>query len=164
LLTKWSHRYGWTNRSDLYDRAREEKRQARAEHILNSGNALPENRVKLLNQLLEQLVGDVTTDGLWLRKLVSLRTGQFDYEVHEEETYNRQIISDIRGLLDDISREVGGRTKNQNSVNGLAMFLSKAFKQFDTINPTEPKQLEQDTASRLNEIVLTPEQYSTETL
>ena len=57
---------------------------------------------------------------LWLRRYKQIGGGDYAREV-EERHFNGAIIVAIRGVLDDIAQETGGRQKNVNvTMNGLA--------------------------------------------
>lgn len=78
---------------------------------LTTGLALAEERVNVLVQLAERLQADLFNDsgrGFWLEDAKMLGQGEFA-ERYEFERYNAGQVSDLRGVLDDIAKEVGGR-------------------------------------------------------
>jgi hypothetical protein len=123
-LEAWSKRYDWPVRAELYDRQLEDAKNARAAELMQSGLALAHNRVAELNELYALLKGElwergVTEDGspgplhnLWLPDVKVVGAGDHA-ETVEIERFNEAIIRQLRGTLEDIAAEVGGRVKKQ---------------------------------------------------
>jgi hypothetical protein len=88
---------------------------------LTSGLAVKENRVatlqKLANRLLEDLLGAEDKNRLWLDMVKGI--GSHDnYERVEYQEFNRSEVEALRGLLDDIATEVGGRVHKTDLTTG----------------------------------------------
>lgn len=88
---------------------------------LTTGLALKENRVatlqKLANRLLEDLFGEGEKNRLWLTMVKGI--GSHDnYERVEYQEFNRSEIDALRGILEDISAEVGERVRRADLTSG----------------------------------------------
>jgi hypothetical protein len=78
---------------------------------LNAGLARKENRVRLLHQLADKLTADLLKDDLlWLDQVKGIGS-QDNYERVEYEEFNTAEVAQLRGVLDDIAKEVGGRVQ-----------------------------------------------------
>lgn len=76
---------------------------------LKKGFALKERRVESLNKLAEEVERDLLEDGrLWLPDRKAVGTGDYQ-EIVDVETFNSAEVTQFRGLLDDIAKEVGDR-------------------------------------------------------
>ena len=125
-LEAWSSRYGWQRRAEAYDAEMEALKTARAHEILNSGLALPHERVLKLKALFEQLEAELTEGALWVERTKGIGSGE-TFERVSERLYNSALVSDLRGLLEDLAEETGGRQQRVSvGVNGLAGLLSQA--------------------------------------
>jgi len=118
-LTNWSGRYGWVKRAEQYDAMIEEEKTQIALDMMRSGLALDYERVDKLKSLFDLLFGELMEEGedgllhnLWLPDVKSIGSGEFAERV-DIERYNSPIIGDLRGLLDDLAKETGGRVKMQ---------------------------------------------------
>lgn len=78
---------------------------------LTSGLSLKENRVALLHDLAEKLRADLF-DGnlLWLDQAKGLGSGE-NFERYDYREFNASEVAQLRGVLEDIADEVGGRTQ-----------------------------------------------------
>ena len=116
-LSRWSSDFDWPARSVDYDVAIDEEKTAYAQHMLREGLALDYERVAELKDLFALLSKQLLEEGedgelhnLWLPDIKTVGSGK-DAERVDIERYNSPLISDIRGLLDDLAKETGGRTK-----------------------------------------------------
>jgi hypothetical protein len=113
-LFEWSRVYGWQQRlQDIADREVKEAEEREAAHIreiLESGYALPHERVALLKRLIEPLVADLSGDRRWLKDFKWIGGGESGEKV-EIERFNAAEFDQLRGLLDDIAKEKGERIK-----------------------------------------------------
>lgn len=114
-LKLWSARYEWINRGETYDAEIEHQKNERAKEIMNSGLALPYERVEKLKKLaafLEEQLYEEGEDGVfhnvWVPDVKQIGSGQ-DAERVDIERFNAAIISESRATLDDIAKETGGR-------------------------------------------------------
>ena len=138
---KWADKYHWMERAENYDQMMIETIQARREEAMASGLALNSERVIVLKQIteillknldeIEELAEDVPDPDaepersrLWLRDFK-----QVGRQVVEIRRYNSNLISDIRGLLDDLAKETGGRvTKTDVTSGGQSLAELKKWK------------------------------------
>lgn len=89
----------------------EEIKQAGELTALTSGLSLKENRVALLHELAEKMRLDLLEGGrLWLPQVKGIG-GMENYERVEYEEFNSAEVAQLRGVLDDIAGEVGGRAR-----------------------------------------------------
>jgi hypothetical protein len=125
-LYKWSANFGWVARAEAYDMAKEIERTERSEEIMNSGFALEHERVFALNDLAKEILAEIGEKGLWGVRKKILKTEGGD-RVINERFFRKRPIDAIRGVLDDIAKETGGRIQRaQLEVSGLAGMLSQA--------------------------------------
>jgi hypothetical protein len=76
---------------------------------LDTGLALRGERVEQLKNLAETLLNDLLRDGkLWLANKKGVGSGPIAEIFHYEE-FNKAEVDALRGVLDDIAREVGDR-------------------------------------------------------
>jgi len=116
-LSGWSAKYGWVVRATDYDAEIERQKTELSQEMMRSGVALDHERVSKLKELFELLFGQLFEEGeggelhnLWLPDVKQIGSGEFAERI-DIERYNSPIIGDIRGLLDDLAKETGGRTK-----------------------------------------------------
>jgi hypothetical protein len=112
LIERWSAKYKWVSRVAVWDeeqdRIREEARATEIRKIMQSGFAQEHERVAALNRLAEKLLSEVDTDKkLWLEDKKLLPNGD-DVNLIR---FNGNLIEQVRGLLDDIAKETGGRIR-----------------------------------------------------
>ena len=83
-----------------------------AEHLaLNDGLAKASERVALLKRIADKLTKDLFEDGLfWTDEIKGVGSGNIA-EIVEYEEFNASEIRELRGVLDDIAKEVGGRVQ-----------------------------------------------------
>lgn len=114
-LKRWSIRHGWAGRADLYDAQIEEAKNQRAKEIMESGLALIHERVQKLKTLVDDIEAQIfhtDEDGhrplLWLEDRKMIGSGE-DAEVIDLIRYNKALVEQYRGALDDLAKETGGR-------------------------------------------------------
>jgi len=122
-IEDWSHRYGWTQRAEAYDRALEDEKNARAAQIMSEGLAQAHERVVKLRDLagfLETQLYEQGEDGVyhnvWVPDVKQIGGGEFAERV-DIEHFNAAIISEFRATLDDLAKETGGRV-NKSEITG----------------------------------------------
>ena len=104
-LGNWSTRYGWQDRGEQYDAELETLKTAEANAVMQEGLALAHERVRLLKQLAEDLQPFVTVG--------------FTKKGVEVTAVDSATVAQLRGMLDDIAKETGGRvTKTENEHTG----------------------------------------------
>jgi len=149
-VNKWSTRYGWQRRAEIYDTSLEQDKNDKAEGIMRSGLALPHARVQKLKRLvrfLEQQIYAKDDDGrhfnVWLADVKQIGSGPAAERV-DLERFNGAIIEQYRGALDDIAKETSGRRQTVDST-----VTTKVT--FDV------EQWQHNRAKRLNDVVATPD-------
>lgn len=86
-LTKWSSKYSWVARAEEYDNLQENLKTEEANRIMNEGLALAHERVKKLIAITKELENEYLKD-----------------------TSNTKLANTWMHAIDDIAKEVGGRT------------------------------------------------------
>ena len=79
---------------------------------LTTGLALKEERVKRLSLLAALMEEDLFAGVLWTEDVKMIGSGEFQERVEFEE-FNASEVSQYRGVLDDIAKEMGGRVQRQ---------------------------------------------------
>ena len=84
--------------------------QKLTEHkALNVGLSKKSTRVQLLKDLAEKLTDDLFNKGLLWTDMVKGIGSRDDFQVVEYEEFNAAEVAQLRGVLDDIAKEVGDR-------------------------------------------------------
>ena len=94
-VAKWSERYDWQDRVTEYDAAVQRAADEEAEREMLEGLALPRERVRLLKRLAATLT---------------------DEELYEMAVKDNRLLAQLRGLLDDLAKETGGRVARTHTV------------------------------------------------
>lgn len=95
----WSSRYDWQERAQAYDTQTEARKTAEADAVMQEGLALAHNRVRMLKELAEKVRDFVVSETVAKGKTV--------------ETLDTATGHLLRGVLDDIAKETGGRVIKQ---------------------------------------------------
>lgn len=107
-LKQWSTKHGWQER--IKDRIRDawqelsEQLKDDRETILRSGLALDYQRVLELQEMATKLLDEFETE-LWLEETKSLGP----WGTTTVRRFNAPLVRELRGVLDDIARELGHR-------------------------------------------------------
>lgn len=110
-LAKWSGRFEWVMRSEEYDAQQDKVKSQVADEIMRTGLALAYMRVEELNWLFTLLKEQITEKRkLWVHDVKQIGQGE-NAERVDIERYNTSLITDLRGVLDDLAKETGGRIK-----------------------------------------------------
>lgn len=114
-LNNWSARYGWANRAELYDAEVEAERdavaRAYASEITEEGLALIHERVKTLKALAGRLLEDMEeVDKVWLKDVKQIGSGDMAERV-DLIRFNAPLFQQLRGVLEDIAKEMGHRAQ-----------------------------------------------------
>lgn len=127
-LHKWAQRYGWQARAEALDAGLEQRKNERADEIMQSGLALAHERVDTLKNLAAFLLGQIYEQGadgdyhnVWLPDVKQIGSGEYAERV-DIERFNGAIIEQLRGTLDDLAKETGGR-KQKHEFEGLVKNL-----------------------------------------
>ncbi len=117
-LERWSANFKWAGRAIDYDAEQERQKNIARQVEFGRGVALDYARVRelkrLLNLLRKQLYAKDPDDpdgrlfNLWLKDKKMIGQGEGAKEV-EIERFNAPLIAELRGVLDDLARETGGR-------------------------------------------------------
>lgn len=123
-LSLWSSKYNWMERANKYDSLMEQQRNLEAAKIMESGYALTHNRVAMLDALANKVYDILEKKGLERTVTKGIGFGE-QFQTVTETEFRRDEIRELRGLLDDLAQETGGRQKSLNvNASGLAGLLS----------------------------------------
>lgn len=75
---------------------------------MNTGLAIKSERVQVLKDLAVKMAGELNDGKLWLTRIKSVGGGPNFHEFTEEE-FNKSEMDALRGVLDDIAKELGHR-------------------------------------------------------
>ena len=113
-LKDWSVAHNWVERAQAYENAIMANQSAKIERLRTEGLAADHERIRELDkiyQALDREFGGGT--GLWYKdKKISAKG-----DVVTVDVFNKPLIDSMRGVLDDIAKEVGGR-KQKSEVSG----------------------------------------------
>ena len=112
-LKTWSSRYSWSRRAGAFDTNEDTKRTEDREAELAEGlsnDYYRVNKLKRLSAFLEDQIYEQDEEGRFVNVWVK------ETKVHGGITadmlkFNHQILTQFRGVLNDIADEVGGRVK-----------------------------------------------------
>jgi len=128
--------YRKTRRIDIKNILAEDEKNA-----LTTGLALKENRVAKLKALAEMMELDFADELLWTDQIKSIGSG-FSAQVVEYQEFNAGEVTQYRGILDDIAKEVGDRvTKIKNegeltiNINPMKEVLDKVYGEQASTDP-----------------------------
>ena len=114
-LKQWSSRFAWSDRAELYEQDRQADADVIRAAVLADGLAQDYERVELLKKLAAYLVGEVLRRDesgehrrVWLRDVKQIGSGDGAERV-DVERFNAELIGQLRGVLDDLAKETGGR-------------------------------------------------------
>lgn len=107
----WSSKFHWLDRAEQYDAEKMAEQEAMISGLLTEGFAAAYERVRLLGVLVDSLTGFVV-----------------DVEYGENVVPDRDriaVLREVRGLLDDIAQEVGGRrqTVDLSALLGVKTYI-----------------------------------------
>ena len=146
-LKDWSRNFGWFERSSLYDgRIEAEKtrqHQEKIQEIIQEGAALPHERVRRLKDLealLWDQIHEKDDDGrlyrLWCQETKGIGAGD-NFQTVKVEQFNAALIHQYRGVLDDIAKETGGRSKTLDRLIKVLDFSKLSDEQLEKIEHVE---------------------------
>lgn len=122
-LFRWSTRFDWQARAELYDEQLEADKNTRRKEIMESGLALDYERTWELKELAAFLKGQLYEKGdegvyhnVWMPDVKQIGSGDFAERV-DLERFNGAIFEQYRGTLDDLAKETGGR-KQRSELTG----------------------------------------------
>src|SRR5258707_2612204 len=114
-LKRWSGVFDWQDRLQAIANeqvaAATTAEAARIREIMATGFAQPHERVAVLKELADTLLQDLRDPSKrWLRDVKGIGQGDNWTQV-DIERFNSAELEQLRGLLDDIAKETGGRPK-----------------------------------------------------
>lgn len=122
-LQRWSSDFNWFDRATSFDANWEAIKTAEREAELNYGLALDYERVRKLKRMADFLEGQLYETGaadaetgkapyhnVWLPDVKVVGSGD-SAETVDIERFNSAIFIQLRGVLDDLAQETGGRIK-----------------------------------------------------
>ena len=101
---------------------------------LTTGLALKDERVKRLTLLAALMEEDLFAGVLWTSDVKMIGTGDLQERVEFEE-FNASEVTQYRGVLDDIAKEVGGRTPKIDIENSGAVTLNVIYTNPPKVDP-----------------------------
>lgn len=121
-LNTWSYKFQWSARAEIFDASYEALVNAERQAEINYGLSLDYERIRKLKRmadLLEDQLYERDSEGnlinLWVADVKQIGSGK-DAEQVDIERFNSPLITQLRGVLDDIAKEVGGRiAKSENN-------------------------------------------------
>ncbi len=119
-LKDWSMRFDWATRALLYDATViEQAKNARRAAVMETGLALDYERVAVLGDLAQLLLGQLEERNeagnqhrLWVPDVKAVGSGPFT-QIVDIERFNAPLLSELRGVLEDLAQETGGRVRKQ---------------------------------------------------
>lgn len=116
-LKGWSSRYSWQERAEEYDIELERQKNERRQEVMASGLALDFERTDELKTLAHFLIDQIYETGeggvyhnVWLPDVKQIGSGPNAKRI-DIERFNAAIIDQLRGALDDLAKETGGRKR-----------------------------------------------------
>jgi hypothetical protein len=112
-IGRWSSRNDWVDRASAYDEEVQKMLAEEEERALKEGLASVGRRIIKLTEIAEQLEDELEDGMLWLERVKGIGSGQDGtFERVEELQFNAQLIKQLRGVYDDIAKELGQRATN----------------------------------------------------
>lgn len=104
-LAAWSSQYGWVERASIYDAAVDAAKTEEINRLRTEGLAADYERIRELTKLFDLLRAELEEKGVWYTDTkISAKGATVDVDV-----FNTGLLSQFRGVLDDIAKETGGR-------------------------------------------------------
>lgn len=113
VLREWSRNFDWVERASLYDALADASKTDEVNRLRTEGLAADYERIRKLTELFGLLWSEIETNGLWYTDTkISSKGDTVDVEV-----FNNGLITQVRGVLDDLAKEAGGR-KQKTELTG----------------------------------------------
>jgi len=123
-LKKWSTDHSWVDRAREFDSNWEIIKNQERQKVMEYGLALDFERTRELKQLAEFLLAQLYEQGeggefhnLWVPDVKQIGSGESAEQV-DIERFNSGLLSQLRGVLDDLAAETGGRIKRSDLTSG----------------------------------------------
>jgi len=106
-LGQWQSRFNWAQRAAAYDASFEEQRDEAFEDAFKDGLSVPYKRIEELTAIFEDIAPHIMTP---------LLDNDGKPILHPESgdplmLVDTRVVAQVRGVLDDIAQETGGRVK-----------------------------------------------------
>lgn len=169
-LKDWAAKYNWNERASLFDLSWEEEKEAARKAVMDEGFGLDYERargLKRLARLLESHIFEKSEipststlpevesyqfHNLWCHDVKSIGVGEFA-ETVDTVKFNAALVSQWRGLLDEIAKETNGRRPSAS----VELFLKSVQKRLD-YSRMSPAQIERVSRGE-HPLVVLLEQY-----
>lgn len=105
-LAEWSRKYDWVQRASAYDAEIDASKTAEVQRLRTEGLAADYERLRELDSIYQALKGEFNGGlGIWFTDIKMSAKG----DTVDVPVFNKPLIDSMRGVLDDIAKEVGGR-------------------------------------------------------
>ncbi len=106
VLYRWSSAFGWVERAAAYDAAQDAAKTTEIERLRTEGLAADYERIRQLGRIWAALDSEFNDGkGLWFKDIKMSAKG----DTVEVDVFNAALLTQMRGILDDLAKEVGGR-------------------------------------------------------
>ncbi|HEY3312288.1 MAG TPA: hypothetical protein VGK00_11670 [Anaerolineales bacterium] len=147
-LKSWCSRYDWPERAELYDQLQLAGETERHRQAMQSGLALAAGRVENLKQLYAEMQSYLAQAWpVWVADLQGGTAQAGSAERSRVPRFNTGILIQMRGILDDLARETGGRISR--SAAQIDAQLERSPDEYPLPNLKLLSQDELDTLNRL---------------
>ncbi len=109
VLKRWSTTYAWQDRASAYDAEQDRAKTIEIQRLRTEGLAADYNRIVELDSLYQKLREVLDDRGVWHTDIKMSATGA----TVDVEVFNKPLIDSLRGVLDDLAKETGGRKIKQ---------------------------------------------------
>lgn len=114
-LKEWSRKHDWQDRVRTYDEKVQAWKEEEARKTMREGLALPRERVDKLKGLFDRLEGELEDGALWLEDVKAIGSNEHGtFREVEIQRFNSAILKHLRGILDDLAQETGGRKQRMD--------------------------------------------------
>lgn len=105
-LKQWSIDFDWVERASAYDAIVDASKTAEIQRLRTEGLAADYARIQELDAIYQALKTEFKNgDGIWFTDIKMSAKG----DTVDVPVFNKPLIDSMRGVLDDIAKEVGGR-------------------------------------------------------
>ncbi len=114
VLFRWSSSFGWVERAQAYENALQAIESAEVQRLRTQGLAADFERIRELDTIYQALKVEFKEGkGLWYTDIKMSAKG----DTVDVPVFNKALIDSMRGVLDDIAKEAGGR-KVKSEITG----------------------------------------------
>lgn len=109
VMYGWSSRNGWVERARAYDAAQDAAKTAEIERLRTEGLAADYERIRQLGRMWAALDKEFNDGvGIWYMDIKMSAKG----DTVDVPAFNAALLTQMRGVLDDLAKEVGGRKQS----------------------------------------------------